>query len=141
MAFEFLRYVTHGEILAMVVLQDGSSVSWLIFLGQVVYLFEILLGVAMAVLGAIGVLYCFGRNDLCPSIAHIDERCDSLSNDRQAHVEEPSERNTEVTIRLEDGPLWLLRRHRCIVTVNTPLGGVQNAGREVWYAREEKSRG
>lgn len=50
MAIEFLRCVIHSEttatrdILAMFVLQGGSS--WLISLGQLVYLFEILLGVA-----------------------------------------------------------------------------------------------
>ena len=143
MAFEFLRCVTHGEttatrdILAMVVLQGGSS--WLISLGRLVYLFEILLGVATAVLGAIGVLRYFGRNALCPGTTHIDEQCNSLSNDRQTRVEESSEQNAEVTIRLEDGHLWQRRRHRCIVTVHTSLGGVQNAGREVWSARDEKS--
>jgi hypothetical protein len=143
MAFEFLRYVTHGDttatrdILAMVVLQGGSS--WLISLGQLVYLFEILLGVATAVLGAIGILYCFGKNALCPGTADIDQQRNSLSNERQARVEEPSEPDAEVTIRLEDGHLWLLRRHRCIVTVHTPLGGVKNTGREVWDARSEKS--
>ena len=113
MAFEFLRCVTHGEtaatrdILAMVVLQGGSS--WLISLGQLVYQFEILLGVATAVLGAIGILRCFGKNALCPGTADIDEQCNSLSNERQARVEEPSEPDAEVTIRLEDGHLWLLR--------------------------------
>ena len=143
MAIEFLRCITHSEttvirdILAMVVLQGGSS--WLISLGQLVYLFEILLGVATAVLGAIGILYCFGKNALCPGTADIDERRNSLSNERQARVEEPSEPDAEVTIRLEDGHLWLLRRHRCIVTVHTPLGGVKNTGREVWDARSEKS--
>ncbi len=143
MAFEFLRCVTHGEttatrdILAMVVLQGGSS--WLICLGPLVYLFEILLGVGTAVLGSIGVLRCFGKNAVCPGSAHIDEQCNSLSNERQVPVEEPSEPDAEVTIRLEDGHLWLLRRHRCIVTVHTPLGGVKNTGREVWYARSEKS--
>ncbi len=142
MAFEFLRCVTHGDttatrnILATVVLQGGSS--WLAYLGQLAYLFEILLGVATAVLGAIGILYCFGRNALCPGTAHIDEQCNSLSNERQARVEEPSEPDAEVTIRLEDGHLWL-RRHRCIVTVHTPLGGVKNTGRGVLYARSEKS--
>ncbi|MGA8728015.1 MAG: hypothetical protein WB608_04635, partial [Terracidiphilus sp.] len=107
--------------------------------GQLVYLFESLLGVATAVLGAIGILHCFGKNALCPGIADIDEQFNSLSNERQARVEDPSEPDAEVTIRLEDGHLWLLRRHRCIVTVHTPLGGVKNTGREVWYARSEKS--
>jgi len=143
MAFEFLRCITHGEttatrdILAMVVLQGGSS--RLISLGQLVYLFEILLGVAAAVMGAIGILRCFGKNALCPGITHIDEQCNSLSNERQAGPEEPSEPDAEVTIRLDEGHLWLLRRHRCIVTVHAPLGGVKNTGREVWYARSEKS--
>jgi hypothetical protein len=143
MAVEFLRCVTCGEttgtrdILAMVVIQGGSS--WLISLGRLVYLFEILLGVATAVLGAIGILCCLGKNALCPGTAHIDEQCNLQSNERKARVEEPSGPDAEVTIRLEDGLLWLLRRHRCIVTVRTPLGGVKNAGREVWYARSEKS--
>ena len=143
MAFEFLRFVTNPEttatrdILAMVVRQDGSS--WLISLEQLVYLFEILLGVSTAVLGAIGILRCFGKNALCPGCAHIDEPCNSLSNERQIRVEESSELDSEVTIRLEDGHLWLPRRQRCIVTVHTLLGGAQNAGREVWCARSDKS--
>jgi len=49
------------------------------------------------------------------------------------------------SVRIEDGDpterhLWLLRRHRCIVTFQSPLGGDQIAEREVWYAKGEKSR-
>ena len=146
MAFEFWRSVTHGgtiaarDILVIAVLRGGSSIlSRLASLGELAYLFEILLGAATAMLGAIGLLRCSRRSALYSGAALIDEKCHSLSNERLARVVEPSEPDAEVTIRLEDGHLWLLRRHRCIVTVHTPLGGVKNTGREVWDARSEKS--
>jgi hypothetical protein len=142
MAFEFWRCATHGdltaarEILSMIV--GGSSISaQFAFLGQLAYMVEILLGAAMAVLGAIGLLCCFRGNTLCAGDAHIDEHCDSLNNERQAPVGGPSKEDGGVTIRLENGHLWLLRRHRCIVTVHAAVGSAQHGGREIWYARDE----
>ena len=140
MAFEFWRCTTHGDltaardILSMVV--GGSSITnQFAFLGQLAYVVEILLAVAMAVMGAIGLLCCFRRNVLCAGHAQIDEHCDSLNNERQALVGEPSKERGEVTIRLENGHLWLLHRHRCIVTVHAHVESSQNSGREIWYAR------
>ncbi len=145
MAFGFLGYVTHGgataatDILALVTLRGSSSIfSRLASLGELVYLFEILLGTATAVLGAIGVFRCFGGNALCPGPALVDEQCTRLNAERQGPVQQPSEWDPEVTIRLENGHLWPLRRHRCIVTVRTSVGSAQSAGREVWYATGEK---
>lgn len=144
MAFEFCRYLTHGEaaaareVLAMVVVQGGSKIfSRLASAGELAYLFEILLAGVGTMLGVVGLVRCFGPNALCPGAAHVDERGDSFSNERQAPVEELSEQDGEVTIRLENRHLWLLGKHQCIVTVHAPLGSTQNSGREAWYARGE----
>lgn len=147
MAFELWSCVTYGEVtaardgLAMVVLHGGTNILLrLASVGELAYLFEALLGVAMAVFAAVGFVRSFGRNPLSSGSALIAEKCTSLSDERQAPVEGPSERNAEVTIRLDDRHLWLLSRNRCIVTFQTPLGGAQITGREVWYAKgEEKS--
>jgi hypothetical protein len=143
MAFEFWRCATHGDltaardILSMVI--GGSSITnQFAFLGQLAYVVEILLAVAMAVMGAVGLLCCFRRNALCAGHAQIDEHCDSLNNERQAQVGEPSKENGEVTIRLDNGHLWLLRGHRCIVTVHAHVKSTQNGGREIWYARGKR---
>lgn len=145
MAIGLLGYVAHSgattatDLLALVTLRGSSSIfSRLPSLGEFVYLFEILLGTAMAVLGAIGVFCCFGSNALCPGPALVDERCARWNAERQGSVQQPSEQDPEVTIRLENGHLWPLRRHRCIVTVGTSVGSAQSAGREVWYATGEK---
>ena len=139
MAFEFWRCATHGdltaarEILSMVV--GGSSITdQFAFLGQLAYVVEILLAVVMAVMGAVGFLCCIRRNALCAGHAHIDEQRDLLDDERQAPVEEPSKEDSEVTIRLENWHLWLLRRHRCIVTVHAHAGSAQHGGREIWDA-------
>lgn len=139
MAFDFLRSVTQTngtatrDILATVVLQAGFNIQFpLAQLGRLACIFEILLGAAVAVLGAIGFLCCFGKDTLCLGTASIDEQCNSLSSERYPRVEELPEQYSDVTIRLEDGHLWLLGRHRCIVTVHTPSEGVQDAAREVW---------
>jgi hypothetical protein len=146
MAFALWSCVTHGGVtavrdgLAMVMLHGSSSIFVrFAFVWELAYLFEILLGAAAAVLGAIGVLRCFGRNALCPGPALIAEKCTFLSVERQTPREESSERNAEVPIRLDDRHFWPLRRHRCVVTFQTSLGGAQIAGREVWYAKGEKS--
>src|SRR5579859_2272518 len=145
MAFEFWRYITYGgakattDILALVALRGSSSILFRIAsLGELVYLFEILLGMAMAVLGAIGVFRCFGGKALCPGPALANERCTPWNAERQGPLQQPSEQDPEITIRLENGLLWPLRRHRCIVTVHTSMGMAQSAGREVWYATGEK---
>lgn len=146
MAFEFWRYITQGEatavrdILALAALRGGSSILLrLASVGELAYLFEVLLGTAMAVLAAVGLVRSFGRNALFPSPALIDEQRKSLCNEPQEPVERPSEQDGEVTVRLEDRHLWMFGRHRCIVTVHAALGSSQSAGREVWYARSEKS--
>jgi hypothetical protein len=58
MAFEFWRYITYDgaktttDLLALVALRGSSNILFrLASLGELVYLFEILLGMAMAVLG------------------------------------------------------------------------------------------
>lgn len=146
MAFEFWRSLisgavtAKGEILSIVWLQTGSSFfSRLGCLGEFACFFQFLLGAATAVLGAMGVLFCCGRNALCPDTATIDERSRLLGDERDAGVEEFPERNAEVTIRLEDRHLWPLRRHRCIVTVRSAFGGAQKSGQEVWLAKGAKS--
>lgn len=143
MACEVWVYVTHGgattatDILALFALRGSSSIlSRLTSVGELVYLFEILLGTAMPALGVLGVLRSFGRNALCSGPSIIDEQRTRLNAERQGQVQQPSELDPEVTIRL--GHLWLLRRHRCIVTVHTSEGSAQNVGREVWYATVEK---
>lgn len=145
MAFEFWSEVTHGgakattDILALVALRVSSSIlSRLASVGDLSYMFETLVGAAMGVLGALGVIRCFGRNALCPSPALVDEQNNPTKSERQRPVQEPSEQDPEVTIRLEDGHLWLLRSHRCIVTVRTSIATAQNAGQESWYAQDEK---
>ena len=146
MAFEIWRNVTQGGpaatrgILAILVLQGGPSIlSWLALLGKLACIFEILLGAAVAAFGGIGFLCCFGRNALCPGTASIDEHCKMARSEGYARVEEPLEQDPEITIRIEDGRRWLLRRQRCIVTVHAPSGRVQIGGREVWYARNENA--
>jgi hypothetical protein len=145
MAFVFWGYVTRGgasaatDLLALVPLRGSSSIfSRLAYLGELVYLFEILLATTIAVLGAITVLRCFGSNGLCSGPAVVDEQCTRLNPERQGAVQQPSDWDPEVTIRLESGHLWPLRRHRCIVTVRTTVGSAQNGAREVWYATGEK---
>jgi hypothetical protein len=147
MAFELWSCVTYGEVtaardgLAMIVLHGGTKILLrLASLGELAYLFEALLGLAMAVFAAVGFVRSFGRNALSSGSALIAEKCTSLSDERQAPAEGPSRQDAEVTIRLDERHLWLLRRHRCIVTFQTHLGGDQIAGREVWYAKGEKSR-
>jgi len=147
MAFELWSCVTCGEVtaarvdLTMVVLHGGTNILLrLASVGELAYLFEALLGAAMAVIAAVGLLYSFGRNALSSGSALIAEKCTSLSDERQAPVEGPSGQDAEVTIRLDERHLWLLRRHRCIVTFQSSLGGDQKAGQEVWYAKGEKSR-
>jgi hypothetical protein len=144
MAFELWSCVIHGEAtaardgFAMVVLHGGSSILLrLASVGELAYLFEVLLGTAMAVLAAVGLVRSFGPNALCHSPALIDEQRKSLCNKPQEPIERPSEQDGEVTVRLEDRHLWPFARHRCIVTVHTALRGVEVGGREVWNARGE----
>jgi len=147
MAFELWSCVTSGEVtaarddLAMVVLHGGTNILLrLAFVGELAYLFEALLGVAMAVFAALGFVRSFGRNALSSGSKLVAEKCTSLGDEREAPVEGPSGQDAEVTIRLDERHFWLLGRHRCIVTFQTPLGGDQIAGREVWYAKGEKPR-
>jgi hypothetical protein len=148
MAFELWNCcLTHGEttaaveVLETVVFQkDSSTFLWAATLGDLAYLFEILLGAAAAMLGAIGVLRSFCRNALRPAPALIAETCTSLSHERGVPAAKASGQDTEVTIRLDERHLWLLRRHRCVVTLQTPWRGAQIAEREVWYSKRDKSR-
>ena len=146
MAFALWSCMTHGGVtaardgLAMVVLHGAANILLhLASVGELAYLFEALLGVAMAVFAAVGFVRSFGQNALSSGSALIAEKCTSLSVERQTPREESSERNAEVTIRLDDRHFWPLRRHRCVVTFQTSLGGAQIAGREGWYAKGENS--
>lgn len=104
--------------------------------GNIGYLVELLLGVATAVFGAIGVLRCCSWKSCHLGAAPIEEQ--------HNHDEGPASDGgfpvgeAEVTIRLEDRYLRRLHRHRCVVTIHNPMGIAENTGREVWYARDEK---
>lgn len=145
MAFEFLRSVGHGEItavigvLATVVPQSASLIlRGLVLLGQIGYLFELLLGAATVAIGVVGVLRCsrWSTRDSCT--ARIDEQCNPPDDERQARGNGASVRDVEVAIRLEDGFLRIFHRHRCIVTIHGPAGSIQDAEREIWHARDGK---
>lgn len=145
MAIEIWRNVTLSEItsareiLATAVLQGVSGISSrLAFLGDLGYLFELLLGAATAVFGAIGILRCFGWNPGNLGAGPIDERSNLSLDERRARDGDSWERDAEVTIRLEDKYLRRLHRHRCVVTIHSPLGTAESTGREAWYAKDEK---
>ena len=145
MALEILRCVGHGEIraavdsLAAVASQSASlDLSRLALLGQIAYLFELLLGSAIVAIGIVGVFRC---SRLTPSdfdALPIHAQCNSSGNEPQSRDQDSSRRDADVTIRLDEGFLRALHRRRCIVTIREPLSSVHSAGREVWYAREEK---
>jgi len=143
MAFEFLRSVGQGEIAAAkdvltIVVSQGAFplLSRLAFLGQIGYLSELLLGTATLVMGVLGVFRCLGRSTHDFGAGRIDEQCNPSNGEQQGRDECASKRDVEVTIRLENGFLRTLHRQRCIVTIRRPSGGVQDTGREVWYARD-----
>lgn len=146
MAFEILRGISHIEIvavrdfLAAAISQSGSpTLSHVVVFGQIGYLFELLLlGTTTIVMSTIGVLRCFGQNPFSLGTDGLDKEDDSPDDQRQMRREGASERELEVTIRLEDGFLRTLHRHRCIVTTRELSGDAQNRGREVWYARDER---
>jgi hypothetical protein len=60
----------------------------------------------------------------------FDEQSNPENSERQRPVQEPSEQDPEVTIRLEAGHLGLLRSHRCMVTVRTSIGAAQTRDRK-----------
>lgn len=123
---------------ALLVSQGAPSLfSHVAFLGQIGYLVEILLAAATVVLGAIGTLRFFDRNRRHPGRARIEEHCDPSNARRQARDEDLPERDVEVTIRLEEVFFPIPHRHQCIVTIHLPSGGVQDTGREAWYARDD----
>lgn len=93
-------------------------------------------GTTIAVLIASGVLACFGWNTDKVDAAFIDEANKSSSEHSCGLPHGPREEDVEVTIRLEDGHLRSLWKHRCIVTIHSRAGEVQNSGQEVWYARD-----
>jgi hypothetical protein len=143
MAFELLRSIGHiditaaKDVLVIAVSQSASAfLSRVAVLGQIGYLFELLFATAAVVLATIGVFRSFGLMARECCAAHIDEQHQLSKDEREVQNEGASERNVEVTVRLEDGFLHALRRHRCIVTVRRLSGGAQDAGREVWYARD-----
>lgn len=92
--------------------------------------------VTTAVLVASGILMCFGRSSGNYDTARIHENY-RLSDDARTGTRDHGEEDVEVTIRLEDGDLRSLRRHRCIVTIHDRGEGVRKTGREAWYARDE----
>jgi hypothetical protein len=102
--------------------------------GNIGYLVELVLAVATAVFGVIGVLRCCGGKSGNPGVAPIEEQYDR--GDRQASDGGFLKCDAEVTIRLEDRYLRRLHRHRCVVTIHGPLGTTESTGREVWYARD-----
>ena len=91
----------------------------------------------VAVLIASVMLACFGWNTDKVDAALIDETNQSFSEHARAAVPPPCYEEGEVTIRLEDGQLGSLWKHRCVVTIHDRAGGVQNTGQEAWYARED----
>lgn len=144
MAFEILRGIGHCEItaatdvVALALSYDASPfLSLLAVLAQIGYLFELLLATAAVALGAIGVLRCFGLSDRDFGAARINEKYNP-ANDQRRVQEDTSERNVEVTVRLENGFFRTLRKHRCIVTIQRSSDGSNDIGREVWYARGGK---
>lgn len=146
MAFELLMSVGHCDIAAAtgIVTHAASQsvfnaiLSRVAVLGQIGYLFELLFGTATIVMGTIGLLRCLRPSAHDPGSAPIDEHSDPSNDLRESRDEVPSDRQPEVTIRLERGFLRILDRHRCIVTIHRPSGGAEDRGREVWYARGEK---
>ena len=146
MAFGLWSCVTHGGVtaaregLAMVMLHGSSSILvrfasvW-----ELAYLFEILLG---GLAGYSAQLAFYGALAGMPFVLALHsspKKRTSLSVERQTPREEFSERSAEVTIRLDDRHFWPFRRHRCVVTFQTSLGGAPVAAREVWHAKGEKS--
>ena len=95
-------------------------------------------GTTAAVLIASGILVCFGQNTDKVDAALIDETNKSSSEHSCAVLYGPWYEDVAVTIRLEDGHLRSLWKHRCIVTIHNRAGGVQNTGQEVWYARDDR---
>jgi len=86
---------------------------------------------------AAGILMCFGRNSGNCDVTRIDED-HRLSNDApRSRARGHGEEEVEITIRLEDGYLRSLRRHRCIVTIHDRGEGVRKTGQEAWYARDD----
>lgn len=145
MAFGLLGSIGHSEITAAagivaLYLSKGASLflSRLALLGQIGFFLELLAAAAAFVLGAIGICRCFcpGSHDICA--AHINEQHHPSNDEREAQNEGDPERNVEVTIRLENGFLRTLHKHRCIVTIRRSSGSAQDSGREVWYARDVK---
>lgn len=106
------------------------------FLGELGFFFELLLGATAAALGTFGLLLCLGRKGRNLSATVIDEHSNHPNQEQASRIEDVSEPNADVTIRLEDDFLRSLHRHRCVVTIHKPLGTAQSAAREVWYAKD-----
>lgn len=148
MAFELLISVSNVDIAAVtgtgIVTSAASQsafnaiLSRVVVFGQIGYLLELLFGTATVVMGTIGLLRCLRPSARDPGSAPIDEYSDPSNDLRPARDEGFSDRQPEVTIRLERGFLRILDRHRCIVTIHRPPGGARDRGREVWYARGAK---
>jgi len=146
MAFELLMSVGHGGITAAtgIVTHAASQntfnaiLSRVVMFGQTGDLLELLFGAATVVMGTIGLLRCLRPSACDPGGAPIDEHSDPSNNLGHARHEGSSDRQPEVTIRLERGFLRILDRHRCVVTIHRLPGCARDSGREVWYARGEK---
>lgn len=80
-------------------------------------------GTTAAVLIASGILMCFGQSTDKANIAPIDENNESSSEHLRGTSHGPWHEGLEVAIRLEDGRLRSLWKHRCIVTIHDRVGG------------------
>ena len=144
MAFEFLRSVGHGEmtaaigVLATVVSQSVSpTFARLVFLGQIGYFIEFLLGTAAVAIGIVGMFECSRLTSSDFDAPHIDEQCHPTNDELAVRDQGFSMRDDEVTIRLDGRFLRTFHRHRCIVTIRGTSGSVRDGGQEVWYARDK----
>lgn len=137
---------TASVYLAVSLLQGASLiVSRFVPFGELACLLEILLGAATAVMGASGILMCFGR-DVCNVDASPigeeyklpDEKYKLRDDDRCARA--PWEEHAEITVRLEGRYPRLLHRHRCIVMIQDSGKGGQEKGQEAWHVGGDYER-
>ena len=97
-------------------------------------------GTTVAVLIASGILVFFGQSISKADAAPINDNDKSLSQHSFGAPCDLWDEDIEVAIRLEDGHLRSLWKHRCIVTIQRRAGGALNAGNECWYARDDPGR-
>ena len=97
-------------------------------------------GTTVAVLIASGILVCIGQSTSKADAEPINDNDKSLSQQSCGAPCELWDEDIEIAIRLEDGHLGCLWKHRCIVTIQRRAGGALNAGNECWYARDDPGR-